>query len=297
MQKLILIKDTDDRQLAHVYEHAFCDAINNYLTIENNYIDTLDFFIEGRTFYSGAISIEIIFFIKNSEYLKNHIKNIKINENNILPGLRQVLAEKQATAQLETDKIIEEVLKLDTQTEWQNLSSITYIDDQNKSFQDKLQLCENNKKSNKLSIEIRFNKSIGESLALAPFIATLIKNNLHLKIMSKYSSYYAGDNWDDDRKHLAEICEILLPLSTKVDDKIIENFFQETIKLLKNNTPKIKHFFSTADFSKKLTGPDFVDAADKTGYLVGEKGWKKLSTDENILSVLDDANICIKNLP
>lgn len=129
MNHLILIKKCNSIQLAHLYEHIFCDQLHKYF-LSNNLFCISDYHLIGKTYYGGIIYIEIEFYSEEAKKLRESIQNfgVSFTKNAVRIAASQIIAELELSfTSCEFKKLRTLLLKID-EDPWYNIDEIQSID-------------------------------------------------------------------------------------------------------------------------------------------------------------------------
>lgn len=281
MQRAILIKQANDWQIGHLYEHLYCDALDDFL-LEHGFLASLDYHISGKTFSNGVIEISVIGFTKQvSEYM-HELSNLKIDFSKTPLAMKQIMAEKSAIILTDISLIKEKLNQLED-LRWQSISDVkTLLGFLDSNF---LQLQPNDKITKDLTVSLTIKNT--HLNPLFPFLANVIKVNLVNFIIKTYGGFYNDDDWNYDNEKNVEFCQILTTEDVDIDVFGVQQYFQEIVQKMRKKMSQIVEFFATADYSVPLAAPNEIEVADRTGVFVGEAGWKDLAVAENIEEILD----------
>lgn len=280
MQRTILIKQAFDWQMGHLYEHLYCDALDDFL-LEQGFLASLDYHLIGRTFSNGVIEISVIGFNQRvNEHIGNFSK-LKVDLSKTSLAIKQIMAEKSVVILTDIALIKEQLKQLDN-LKWLPISEVKALiggDDH-----DFLQLQPDDNIAKELMISLTIENS--DLSPMFPFLANVIKVNLANFIIKTCGGFYDDDDWDYDDERCIELCRILITKDIDLNMAIVQQHFREIIEKMQQKIPQIVDFFATADYAVPLSAPNEVEVADKTGVFVGEAGWKELAVAENIEAIL-----------
>ena len=302
MQRLVIIKTSNNPDLAHVYEHLFCYAIEKYL-INHRLISYIDYFYDARTYLDGLIHISLHLYSKDAVAHADHIVRLdpSFDEDTVNIALLEIMAEKQ----MEVSGDIAELMRLLKElhkSPWLPIDEVGVLDVRSNKLSPRAiklhSVPADNFKMMKCEITLS-NKELKRPLnyvqPLFSVLAEAISNNLTDMLARDYA-YFGYDVTDSYDSHAMSYTKYYRVHQEQIDGLSTEAEDCEAMMatLLSNGLIKKTHAYLTrANFSLPLEAPDALAFYEKSGLLVGGQGWRDIATTENIEIVLQSMSISL----
>ena len=196
-----VIKRTNDRQLAHLYEHIFLSALSDELR-SCGYLSFLDYDISGIVRKNGLIALDLKF----KDYLETRIKNFLVTKSLVLSddviaaAALQIFAEKTVNSDGFNNKTIEALKQLDSYS-WQESDLFLNSDNPLVTYDNFLNLysvSETNFFYDQIEFVFSVNDVDSRYLLLFLYLSRILVNSISEVIENDFYGYCLGV--DDDFK-------------------------------------------------------------------------------------------------
>lgn len=193
--QMIVTKRAGDRQLAHLYEHIFLNALSDELR-SDGYLSFLDYDISGIANKNGLIVLDLKF----KDYLETKIKKILVtkklvlSDNAIAAATLQIFAEKSVDSDGFDNKTIKALKQLDSQS-WQESNLFINNDDPSATYDNFLNLYSvSETKFFRDQIEFIFpvNDANSQYLSLFLYLSRILVNSISEVIENDFYGYCLG---------------------------------------------------------------------------------------------------------
>lgn len=197
--QMIVTKRAGDRQLAHLYEHIFLNALSDELR-SDGYLSFLDYDISGIANKNGLIVLDLKF----KDYLETKIKNflvtkkLVLSDDAIAAATLQIFAEKSVDSNGLDSKTIKALKQLDSQG-WQESNLFINNDDSSATYDNFLNLYSvSETKFFRDQIEFIFpvNDANSQYLSLFLYLSRILVNSISEVIENDFYGYCLGVNDD-----------------------------------------------------------------------------------------------------
>lgn len=302
MQRLAIIKTSDNLDLAHVYEHLFCYAIENHF-IHHKLISYIDYFYDARTYPNGLVHISLHLYSKDALAHAGHIAHLEpsFDEDTVNIALLEIMAEKQMEVSGDIKELIR-LLKELHKSPWLPIDEVGILDVRSSKLSPKAiklhSVPTDNFKTMKCEIALSNENLKLPSIYAQPLfnvLAETISNNLTDMLARDYAYFgYETVNLHEESAVSFTRCyrvhqEQIDSLTTEVED-----CEAMVATLLSNGLIEKTHAYLTrANFSLPLEAPDALAFYEKSELLVGGQGWRDIATTENIETVLQSMSISL----
>lgn len=294
MRQIILVKPTQQRQLAHLYEHLYYDALVLHFK-KQNLLSYLDYSLHATT-HADFIHIEISLYTPKAEMQARVLHNLEvaINEDSIKRAFVEIIAEKERhleSAYSELTPVIA-LLKEIHLVSWKKIEEISSVASAgrkpsqivtitNKQAAVKSMRCD-------LIVDGDFIKTQRHLLPLFSIVARVIHDNLMDELSFKHS-YYFVDSLRTYTKRIAKETHVYVALKAATpqlthEKDTCKDFIMELLE--KDMIPLTVAHLTNLIYSIPQVAPDEIQIYEATGQLIGAEGWREVSTEENILEVL-----------
>lgn len=302
MKQIILIKQSNSIQLAHLYEHIFCAQIDA-LFYDNGLFPHLDYKLRGRAFQRGIVYIDVQLYTNEAEALASRISTLEVlfNKDTISTAASQLIAEKEHAVDGQGYDAVRRTLE--EAQPWQNLDSIDTVD--TKGMRRKAQplyiVEETSLPARKLTVNVSlgvdFVAAHRDLLPLFRQLALLISTTLQNVIMAKYGYYSYSDDYQesDSTVRIANVFKV--PHGGEVNIKDTIATCKDVVDILhrRNSFGRLASELRQASLSGELNNlpsPEcgFID----TGMIIGTEGWRRTATIKNCELILKNMSIEVK---
>ncbi len=297
MKTSILIKQHSCIQLGHLYEHLYLHTANSLL-LENGCFKFLDYAIHGTTFdKTGVIQIEYELYSEKAMKFADQLSSIKLKftdidkliDNSIL----QIIAEEECKILITSKtELLGQLEILDSQP-WSLISEISFLHLAATSL-NPIKLGDSSKTS-AIDVVVSSEEPLSELSPLFNFISRIILLTYGNEI-ARHRGYYPNEIIGDMKPTLHLRSTMLAPdnntekIDLKKDMKLFKDVFTKIDQedIYKRILLKLQ---SISYESSLYASPDQNVISDETGIFVGEQGWKKISTMENLNLVFDSIRL------
>jgi hypothetical protein len=306
---MILIKQHNSHQAAHLYEHMFCMAVDDFF-YDNKLFPYLDYHYIAKT-VRGTIYFSIYLHTEESKKLEGEIRDLKIyNEDKDLhiaiiqlgSELKHNLGHTSERDSTDWSAVQEELSTIEKKP-WQNTADVDVIDPQATRLvhgslyipQDKTAI-----PVRKVNVAFTLDKDFAddhkELLPLYNEISELMSENTCAELYGMFGFYSVAITRSPKNKviklthsfHVADVYPLKLPLvRDTIEDSIIDLDEDKAFQRLIARLHVADH--STPD--EALMGVNYV--FKQTGLIVGAKGWQRIATDENCEKILAHMKVTV----
>lgn len=303
MQRFTLIKQYSSVQLAHLYEHLFCNAAKSFL-YQQGLFKYLDFNLYGTTYEQGGIveiDVEIYTPYVRSAILSLDQLPVQLDNKSVHLALMQIIAEEGHFFSDETydyEAILKELAELD-RVNWQQIDDFKALDTNTiRRRNDPLCLSNTPYRSRKLVTTISLDADIAKEhrtlLGLFRHATELILPTVADQLSIQLGYYAEGDIF---KSRTAKVD--LLVAGTEEDTNLEEylDTLQDTIKFQIEKEAFSRLLESLQNLSHANNNPitwNTTDILKKTGVMIGAKGWQQLATHENLALLWPHMSIEVK---
>lgn len=300
MQEIILIKQSPAIQLAHLYEHLFCSAVDK-LFYARGLFPYLDYTLTGKTHQAGIIYIKLETYTSKACELLNRLADVKIDlsDTSLTIASNQLIAEKQFAYDGSSAAIVTKALKELEDVPWLDLDALTSIDTHGmrRVSMPYYIATTHPLPAKKLTVELAIDKdfidAFRELTPLFRLVCFLISDTYEMRLMDKFGVYsldgiylstkyrslfrVAPNSIIDHRALLDEIVAIITYISTHKGFKRLANELSRT---------------SYKSLSR--LAPDPLQNLTDTRILQGSVGWQQIAASAHIEQLLSHLEISIK---
>lgn len=296
MKRFHLIKHADHVQIAHLYEHLFCDAVYEYFRQQKLYA-YLDYDLNARTYYSGMVELRLALFSQEAQQAADGIRSLEpaMTKDAINGSLIQILAEHRADIRTLDTSIVLSKLAMYQKTPWRDYDDLVVENAADHSRRHKGLTFK--RRSDKqfliLRQDIELDREFGNGnkrLYWPGFFALCSFLTLNLQdILVNGTFCYSFDTFGSYTNRGAKesnLYRVDKRQSTKLGDEIdmTKEFITE---ILGNGTfERFAQSIRSADSSQLGMAPNPDGLYRSTAMLVGGKGWQSIGTDKNLRDVL-----------
>lgn len=301
MKELTLVKQTENIQLGHLYEHIFCAHIDA-LFFKNHLFQQLDYSLNGTTYYGGVILVSLELYTEAAVSLAKQIPtlNIVFNEHSISTASSQLLAEKELPFNSSGYDPVKEALLTLHDRPWQNIDELSLLDTQtirrktHPYFLSKEKRLRARKLTSNIVLDSVFSNSNPELLPLFRQIAWLVTANLQHVLADTYGYFSLSDKFTNTKQKVCLVNAFNVANTHNVD---LKDNLESCLSLI-NNMKKFNAFNRLATelnnisyFNSPSLAPNIDKIYEDTLMIVGAEGWKKIATVENCERILKHITI------
>lgn len=304
MKTITLFKRIDDIQLGHLYEHIYCAHLADYFR-ENGLFAYLDYHLDGKTYYHGAVVMTLNLYTKEALSHEKALETLKISFDDevIAAGLLQIFAEKYADVDTyDIDKTISELTKLH-QTAWQTvtpksnqdlkvshfpLPSFTLRARSERQFgiiQQSVTVSSayiHENRSQRLPLFIILSKAIRSSLQ-EDIANTSFCYSYEDQFITTNDSYKDINKYRIDKRENRKLSSEINTVNQLLDAMKAHDFSRRFASTLQSLTA-----------NSALAHPSGDEIMDKSGIIIGYKSWQSIATQPNIDEMLSQIKIEFK---
>ncbi|HWZ65643.1 MAG TPA: hypothetical protein VNX65_02475 [Patescibacteria group bacterium] len=306
MKRLILIKQSNSFDLAHLYEHIFYTHIEE-LFYKKHLFQYLDYSLVGKTLY-GTAYLDLELYAEPAIILAKEIPNltIRLDKDNIAIAASQILAEEEAPlSSLGYETVRQALIDLHNQT-WQNADNIELIDTKKvrKTTRPAFYIAEGKSlPARKLQFGVTLNKDfVIQHRVLIPLFrqfAWLIMYNIHGALSDRYGYYSTRENFKSTKKVTGLFNAFKVADAYDNDVRLSNNLeaCQEVIQSLRQYDAFTRHMSvlrNISYYNRPNLAPSFEENYEDTHILIGPKGWQKIATQENYELLMKHMSIELK---
>lgn len=296
MKSIILIKQSKNVQLGHLYEHIFCDQVVEHL-FDKGIFASVDYLLVGKTYHSGIVVVEFVAYTDVALPYINHVRNfcIDISEDYISTGLNQIEAEEQYYLGYSEFNDIKNGLQLLEASHWQSFSELGIIDTRTwrRSLKTLYISSEALDSTSTILVTLSVNssefKKRPELLALIDRVLSVVGINLQL-FLSRETGIYCSD--ESSAYKNANVVYTLafktypgFTLSQKeLSDAL--NYIVNTLYSAKAFDRLCKSLTSIPPSQEYWNAPSVEWIYKSSLQIVGAHGWKRVAKADNIALIL-----------
>lgn len=301
MKSLTLFKPTRHIQLGHLYEHIYCDRVVEYL-FDKNVFASVDYVLDGKMYHGGIMVIEFAAYTKEAEEYINDLASLSltIDEDIMLNAWNQVESEKQEPfGHSGYDNIIAGLKELDS-TPWQTFDELDVIDlnDLRRRAKPFYISSEKIKPTKRLTINF-FIQDVSshkkrELLPLANRVLGVIGTNLQYFLTREAGIHFDDESIHYDKKTLTYHLTFKTYPGFEFNDKELRDSVTYVLSNLHEGgafrrlCSELKAIPTSAEY---WLAPPIQWLYESTYQVVGQKGWRRLATEENVREVLYDIQV------
>lgn len=304
MKKYIFLKQSPSIQLAHLYEHIVCIKLGMILQDKKMYLYS-DYSLSAKTYYGGMICIEYTQF-KNNYHVnfKRILSNLEINfkEDITNIAISQIVIEKKSLLHSNGyDSVILELTKLHNKR-WLDIDNFEFYNAKEiRRKTSPLYLAEGKVPKIKnlticIKLDMKLNKDNQILVPLFRQVAYLLLLNLETSVCDYYGTFGAGItiknnkqiNFSNNIKFVNNNFELDNNLISFIKNQIILIIEDGALERLSNNLASMSYK------SNPEKTVDIQNNYEDTLFIIGSKGWKKVSTKKNIDLLIANSFLEIK---
>lgn len=290
MQRFTLIKQHPSVQLAHLYEHLFCDAAKSFL-YRQGLFKYLDFSLYGTTYEQGGIiEIDAEGFTSNAQTSLQALTDLKIllEDEALHVAFRQIAAEEDYLLASRSHEAVKYELSLLNNIKWQYIDEFSILDTKSvrRSSQPLYLSNDRSRQPYRMTVKIVLESHASKKhRLLSPLFRQLVELTLPTiadQLSMQFGYYGEGDVFKDrtakvdllvygEKKNI-DLRECLDLIRYTIEFQIKKDAFSRLIEVLQSlsHTSNSPFVWNTADILKE------------TGIMIGTRGWQRIATHENL---------------
>lgn len=299
MKRITLIKTAAEIQVAHAYEHLYCEAIHALFN-ESNHFYYLDYSCRGTTYDSGLIHIEIDTYTPKAEHILEKTSGLTLSFSTV--DLERVLAqivaeEKRYVRGSEINKL-QKALEAIQDKPWQTLEDLTVLDAQKlRRSRKSLWMTDQPARIKTLHCDLILDASFAQkNRQLVPvfdIVAYITQENL-ARELTRHFGYYREDNSSTYTSKTAKVSQELaawtrviseLTNERQITEAFVAHLFDAGI------VRRISSFLMQSTYALPFEAPNESGLFEASGILVGTAGWRQIGTEGNIREVLQHTTL------
>ena len=297
MKSIIIFKNCESSDLAHLYEHLFFDALVDFFD-NKDCIMRLDYSLRGKTYEPGLLHFDISLYTQPAIDAAQQIGSVSIptDDPSVSVALLQLMAEHGKELR-GNEKLFEALKELDKK-EWENLETLETLDlNEQDERSSPVELTDNRLATKTLSCELSANTGLSQNLLpLFEVVSNVVLTAMQNALASTYGYYPPGSPFKYDKAERA--CVALLHASSQHRPELTEELgtCKEAFnQLIKASMPaKIVAELASPGSDQSPAIVDELEIYNSTKTLIGRAGWKKLATKENIEQILQTSTLKLK---
>lgn len=301
-QRLTLLKTTDHPEVGHLYEHAYIAGVRRYFASCGLHA-YLDYDIQGWTFGKGVVYVTISLLTPGAMAQKDAVVSIKVDTvDEMAIYIKQIELENGYSMEItDNAELNNEIIRLD-KLPWSDLDSLDVINLQDVTHgSDILRESQEKCKRDRFVVEVTVSKtawllSHPETLVLFRQLSWLLMHAYIASLCSQSRIYSAQDSFIDTNE-LASLKNVFYCDDTSFD-------FRQSAVAIKELTDNVvqdnvldafiwqlhKNSYNRADISCI----DDVRMYQETGIFIGQAGWRRLATRENVSRLLEIMHVEVR---
>lgn len=308
MKTIILIKQHPTVQLGHLYEHLYLRRVNDFF-YEQGLFKLLDYAVHGITYeQGGVIAVECELYSDEAARLGHKIESLRIdlgsNNRNISTALHQITAEESEKLYISNpEKVIAELKRLD-RDQWQRIDDFTTLDTQTIRRKNAPIYLTNQKQARphilrlSLHLDRDFATTRRELLPLFTFIGRTILLTACNQVVATHGAYAGGDLSAKAMPPMVT-SDLFVARYTRPSlslDEVARTAQEACTYVCRNKTYDriVRSLSATSYSSTPQAAPNLERLITETGIVIGEKGWRELTTLESIKDILNHAALEVK---
>lgn len=299
MKRLTLVKTCHNIPLAHLYEHLFCYALEQFF-LDNRLISYLDYHYDAKTYHGGFLHLVLDAFTPEAEKLLAEVELIKpsFDLNSFNTAVLEIMAEKQITLSLDTEKAVR--LLCDLQDEpWKNISEVgiyaaAKIRRSSHAFKSyDASATDFRTMTCRIELVPGAQRPAEGLIPLAYVIYQAISNSLTDLLARRYAYHGSDIEWK-----LSE-SQVVCARKYRVHRRQIKQLTTETKDceallwaLVQNGfEKKLLAYLQSANYDVLMEAPDELTLYEKSQLLVGGQGWRETATEQNIKDIMANTHL------
>jgi len=306
---MILIKQHNSQQVAHLYEHLFCMAVDGFF-YEASLYPYLDYDISARVFPGGLIYADIALHTPDAKALKDKVTSISIalDDRSLNAATIQLMSELEQSLGVTGDKApdfdaVRKELGVIDSSPWNDIDEVDLIDSRSiRLVAGSIYLTKEKKEMPARRVRVSFSLSQGFAdahLDLLPvfwLLARLMSANVLAALYSRDGFYGKGISHTPKGRTTRLIHDFNIVPHYPLDLKAVLATIEDALLDLHDTgafTRLIADLHSISHGNSNHIFPDPEYMFNRTGLLLGTKGWNRIATDENCNLILSHMKVTV----
>lgn len=308
MTEMILIKQHNSHEVAHLYEHLFCRAVDDFF-YDHELFPYLDYELTGLAF-RDIIYAHVTLKTKEAKQLADELTRLTVPLDDIPfhTALVQIFAEKEHHLGVAGDDtpdweaVRKELREIDKRP-WRHIDDIdivTPLEVQMVPGSLYVPLEKKSEPARRVRVTFTLDQAFAdehqELLPLFWKLAMLMSENTTTSLCATFGFYSRGLVRRPKRQATKLIHRFHIPPMYPLELPKVRESIRSTL-LDMHDSKAFKRFVaelclaSHADPDRILPGPHYI--YERTRILVGAKGWQRLATDENCNLILSHMKVTV----
>lgn len=299
MKRITLIKTAAEIQVAHIYEHLYCEAIHTLFN-ESNLFYYLDYSCRGTTYDSGLVHIEVDAYTQKAEQIleKTNKLTLSFDTADLERVLSQIVAEEKHYVHGSEINKLQKALEAIQSSPWQTLESLTVLDVQKlRRSRRTLWMTDKPAKIKTVNCDLVLDTAFAQKnrhlIPVFDVAAYIIQENL-ARELTRHAGYYRENNPSTYTHKTAKVSQKLaawaraipeLTNERQITEAFITHLFDAGI------VRRVSDFLMQSTYALPFEAPNESGLFEASGILVGAVGWRQIGTEENIRTVLKHATL------
>lgn len=300
MKRLTLVKTTNNPNVAHLYEHIFCYALNKFFR-NHNLFSYVDYHYDAKTYSEGFIHLNILLFTQESEVLADELGKLELSLDNesISIAIFEIMAEKKIVLYPNFDKLEKLLLQIDAQP-WQPIADLAIhspsSNERTSAVLEKGDTKTSDFKTMRIVASLKKNDEERYTQALFIILSNALLNNITDTLADRFACFgYAQTVANDDSnikltreyRVYAKIARTHTEYISACED-VIASMLEYGVK------HKLAQYLQNSSYSVAFNAPDELAIYEDTGLLIGGEGWRQLVSDGKYMKyALDNLEIAM----
>lgn len=298
MKRLVLVKTCREIQTAHLYEHLFLASAVK-LFKERNLFNYIDYRWSGRTYHGGFIYLYIILISPEAKALALKVNglSIELSEKSVAGAICEINAEERKKIGGNHQLLMKALEELHD-TPWQSLDNFDYLDTLKTRRSRKVLWSSDLAAHTKvLESEVILESSFGlrnrKLLPLYNVLATALLDNISSHLREEVHAYMYGDSSVHNNKITKEVTKFRVWIDQTIDLETEIKKCDALVKdmLKKDFVKRLSIFLIDHQTQEQLIVPDELKLYEKYQILIGQTGWKEISTEANVSKILEHTTL------
>lgn len=304
MHRLILTKAVYSTDVAHLYEHLFCMAVNSFF-LKQHLFQYLDFSLVGKTHHNGVVVVDIEFYTKEAIKLAGEISSLQLdlNYDEIFIAMLQILAEEgEPVAMTSMDEVMADLKTIQSEAWIDYDKSDVLVSKKQEKSDSSFYVAQGESRTPSVltaSVNLRLD-TIKEPAHLPLFhqLAQFITENFQVTLGTKFGVYSYEDRFTKDDGIYSYNNYFKVPDTDEVelDLKEVAVFVRQFINRLSDAGAFLRFFDSLKNlslYSNPNVVPDFERIYRETEVMMGAKGWSRLFEQKIDTQIMKDVEVIV----
>jgi hypothetical protein len=306
MKRLILIKQSNAIDLAHLYEHIFCMRIEEFF-YNKHLFQYLDYSLVGKTYHGGVVYIDLELYTQAAISLAKELQALAItlDEATITTAVMQLLAEEEEPLSGTGYDDVKQALETLHEQPWQDIDDVELVDVKGVRRRTKpFYIAEGKplparKLITGVLIDTAFAATHRELLPLFRQFAWLINSTLQGALPEANGYYSLKDVYKNTKETIGLFNTFKVANTNDMDVQLPDDL--ETCLEVVHDLQQYGAFAHYMDelcnlsyYDRPNLAPNLEKNYEDTLIFIGPKGWQKIATNENYELLLKHMSIEVK---